>query len=122
MVAPVYWPLPLTQAADNRITREWLGSDRQPKNLTGYSAWLTVREAAADTGAPALLSLSTASGTIVLGTTDGTVELIIDQAAAAALNLGTDNRAWYQFWVQEPSAGLKYPVWEGPVILRRSWL
>ena len=58
-------------------------STNLPVDLTGYSAWMGVVEDAGDN--PATLQFSSGNGTLVVGTTDGTVTLIMSKDTTAGL-------------------------------------
>lgn len=58
-----------------------------PKDITGWSARMQVRPSVDDT--TVLLALSDTDGTLVLGGTEGSVEIVLEATATAALDFDT---------------------------------
>jgi hypothetical protein len=77
MSATVKYPITIQQGASWGRTFIWQVSVGAPKDLTGWSAVMQVREAY---GSPVLLTLSTDNGGITLGGITGSVTLLITAA------------------------------------------
>lgn len=66
----------------------WTDSENEPIELTGYSASMKVRMSEF-VSTPVIESLSTSTGGIVLGATDGTIRIDLSSAETAVLTPGT---------------------------------
>lgn len=78
-----YIPLRKGETFDALLT--WKDGDGNPIDLTSYSAKMQVRK---NYGATLVLELSTDNGRIVLGGTDGTIQLIIPSVDTTGLLVG----------------------------------
>lgn len=83
MTKPAKLILTIYQGATFRRRLRWLNPDKTPIDLTGCTARMQVREEVESTAA--LLELTTENGRIALGGTAGTVDLLVDAGATAAI-------------------------------------
>ncbi len=90
MTKPANLKLQIYQGATFRKRLRWLNPDQTPIDLTGCTARMQVREEVESTAV--LLELTTENGSIVLGGTVGTVELLVDADTTAAITW--DGGAW----------------------------
>ncbi|NVN99298.1 MAG: hypothetical protein HXX17_08240 [Geobacteraceae bacterium] len=84
MTAATY-DLIIEQGATLQQTFYWTDSAGAAVNLTGYTAQMMVKANYADSGAVALLTLTSAGGTIVLTAGTGKIDLLVPPATTQAL-------------------------------------
>ena len=94
------YDLTIEQGATFKLTLIWKGEDKQPLDLTGYTAALQVREAY--TSSERLISLTTApNGGITLTPDQGRIDVVIESAVTA--NLPAPKNGVYDLELTSPS-------------------
>jgi len=101
MINTPTFTLQIPKGATFDVTLTWKNADRTPKNLTGYTAKLQVRESI---GSTLLLEMSTSNGKIILGGAAGTIQLLLSAAETAAL---TWDEGIYDLFITGPSGTRK---------------
>jgi hypothetical protein len=86
-IQPGVYDLTIFQGDDQGNLFVWTDNAGTPINITGYTAAMMVR--AQDYTTPPLLTLTTENGGIVLGTTDGTINLVMSNSQTSALDFVT---------------------------------
>jgi hypothetical protein len=98
MVNPARYTFKVWRGATFRKVLELLDENDQPKDLTGYTGIMSVRQSI--NANVDLLTLTNGNGGITFGGTDGTIELFIDDSVTDTLTFPT---AYFDLKITAPS-------------------